>query len=67
VSPREPDREAEYWRTLHDRPWRACSCAICQEVGIDVVIFRGTERNKRRGFHNLFAFNNLLHKELTAA
>jgi hypothetical protein len=63
----EPDRQAEYWRTLHDRPWRACPCAICQDVGIDVVIFRGTERNKRRGFHNLFVFNNLLHKELAAA
>ena len=25
---------------------------------------RGTERNKRRGFHNLFVFNQLLHKEL---
>ena len=37
------------------------------EAGIEVVIFRGTERNKRRGFHNLFVFNNLLHKELAAA
>ena len=63
----EPDRQDVYWRTLHDRPWRDCACAICQEVGIDVVIFRGTERNKRRGFHNLFVFNNLLHKELAAA
>lgn len=63
----EPDRQAEYWRTLHDRPWRACSCAICRDVGINVVIFRGTERNKRRGFHNLFVFNNLLHKEFAAA
>src|SRR5262249_4527860 len=64
---RGPDRQAEYWRTLHDRPWRRCRCAVCQEAGIDVVIFRGTERNKRRGFHNLFVFNNQLHKELAAA
>lgn len=63
----EPDRQGEYWRTLHDQPWRSCSCGICEEVGIQVVIFRGTERNKRRGFHNLFVFNNLLHKELTPA
>jgi hypothetical protein len=63
----EPDRQAVYWQTLHDRPWRACPCGICQAVGIDVVIFRGTERNKRRGFHNLFVFNNVLHKELAAA
>ena len=67
ASLRGPDQQAEYWRTLHDRPWRDCPCAICQQVGIDVVIFRGTERNKRRGFHNLFVFNNLLHKELAAA
>ena len=64
---RGADRQAEYWRTLHDRPWRACECAVCRDVGVDVVIFRGTERNKRRGFHNLFVFNNLLHKELAAA
>jgi hypothetical protein len=63
----EPDRQSEYWRTLHDRPWRSCACGICEEVGIQVVVFRGTERNKRRGFHNLFVFNNLLAKELTPA
>lgn len=63
----EPDRQGEYWRTLHDRPWRSCPCGICAAVGIQVVIFRGTERNKRRGFHNLFVFNQLLHKELTPA
>jgi hypothetical protein len=63
----EPDRQGEYWRTLHDRPWRSCPCGICTDVGIQVVIFRGTERNKRRGFHNLFVFNHLLHKELAPA
>ena len=63
----EPDRQGEYWRTLHDRPWLSCQCGICAEVGIHVVIFRGTERNKRRGFHNLFVFNHLLHKELIPA
>jgi hypothetical protein len=63
----EPDRQGEYWRTLQDRPWRSCPCGICAAVGIQVVIFRGTERNKRRGFHNLFVFNQLLHKELALA
>ena len=63
----EPDRQGEYWRTLHKRPWRACPCGICTEVGIQVVIFRGTERNKRRGFHNLFVFNQLLHNVLAPA
>jgi hypothetical protein len=63
----ERDREGEYWRTLHDRPWRSCDCGICEEVGIQIVIFRGSERNKRRGFHNLFVFNRLLHQELALA
>jgi hypothetical protein len=63
----EPDRQSEYWRTLNDRPWHTCPCGICAAVGIQVVIFRGTERNKRRGFHNLFVFNQLLHKELAPA
>ena len=31
-----------------------------------MVIFRSSNRNKRRGFHNLFVFNRLLHKELAA-
>ncbi len=43
----------EYRRTLGSRAWKQCPCGICREHGIEVVIFRGTERNKRRGFHNL--------------
>ena len=27
-------------------------------AGVEVVLFRGSERNKRRGFHNLWVFNN---------
>ncbi len=49
-------RRSAYAETLSAAPWRKCSCDICRAVGIDVIIFRGTERNKRRGFHNLFAF-----------
>ncbi|MGC4109608.1 MAG: tRNA-guanine transglycosylase DpdA [Nocardioides sp.] len=44
---------AEYARTLAAAPWANCSCSICQELGVEVALFRGTERNKRRGFHNL--------------
>lgn len=51
----------EYRRTLKDKPWQMCRCNICQDLGIEVVIYRGSERNKRRGFHNLNDFyNNLL-------
>ncbi|UPK63592.1 queuine/other tRNA-ribosyltransferase [Rhodococcus pyridinivorans] len=45
--------EDEYRRTLTDRPWKTCTCGLCSKHGIEMAIFRGTERNKRRGFHNL--------------
>jgi hypothetical protein len=43
---------ATYERTLKDRPWRCCDCPFCKQAGIHVLIFRGTNRNKRRGAHN---------------
>ena len=43
---------AQYARTLQDRPWDHCPCPVCQKTGIDVLIFRGSNRNKRRGVHN---------------
>ncbi len=49
-------RRVAYSETLEASPWRICACDVCRETGIDVIIFRGTERNKRRGFHNLYAF-----------
>lgn len=45
--------EARYRKTLRDQPWKECKCDICQNIGIHVVIFRGTNRNKRRGIHNI--------------
>jgi hypothetical protein len=58
------DRRADYRRTLGDRPWRECGCTLCRNEGIDIAIFRGTERNKRRGFHNLHVFANRLSAQL---
>jgi len=43
-------------RTLRDRPWEKCECAVCTQIGCEVVLFRGLNRNKRRGFHNLHVF-----------
>ena len=43
---------AAYRTTLTDKPWRACNCRMCVSLGIDVLIFRGLNRNKRRGAHN---------------
>lgn len=50
------DHEAAYRQTLTDRPWQQCGCAICEEVGVEVIIFRGNNRNRRRGFHNVKVF-----------
>jgi hypothetical protein len=47
-----------YRETLLERPWRQCPCPICATASIDVIIFRGSNRNKRRGIHNLAVFKN---------
>ena len=44
----------EYEAVLRDRPWNDCICSVCKHLGINVVIFRGAERNRRRGFHNVY-------------
>jgi hypothetical protein len=54
------DRTPQYADFLESAPWRDCDCGICEKVGIQVAIFRGTERNKRRGFHNLHVFSERL-------
>jgi hypothetical protein len=56
-----------YRRTLADRPWEACSCRTCREGGIESVIFRSSNRNKRRGIHNLHVFYKHLTKNRAAA
>jgi hypothetical protein len=58
------DRGDIYRVTLGDRPWESCPCAICRQVGIHVVIFRGAERNRRRGFHNLWVLYRKLQDTL---
>ena len=57
-------REKIYREVLTERPWSKCQCEICRTVGIEVIVFRGTERNKRRGFHNLSIFFERLQAEL---
>ena len=51
----EQHKEA-YRKVLEDRPWEQCSCNICRDLGIEVIIFRGNDRNRRRGFHNTYVF-----------
>lgn len=54
-------REA-YRTTLSDKPWQMCDCPICNQIGVDVIIFRGNNRNRRRGFHNVKVFYELFKK-----
>lgn len=49
-----------YKRTLEDRPWEKCNCPVCSDIGINVIIFRGYNRNKRRGAHNTLMLYNML-------
>ena len=58
------DREVQYRQTLTDRPWMRCECEVCTDIGIHVIIFRGAERNRRRGFHNIQEFSTSLSEAL---
>lgn len=57
---KEKNLPESYRKTLEARPWEKCICPICSQIGIDVAIFRGTNRNKRRGIHNTW----LLYKKV---
>lgn len=65
VTPERQDNRAYLRRTLEAQPWKTCPCDICKTVGIDVVIFRGNNRNRRRGFHNTYAFYHLFQRILS--
>jgi hypothetical protein len=45
-----------YRRTLNDKPWQDCLCRVCREGGVEALLFRNSNRNKRRGMHNLHVF-----------
>ena len=45
---------------LNERPWEKCK--VCKDAGINIVVFRGANRNRRRGFHNTWVFyHKILH------
>lgn len=53
------DREKHafyYQELLEEQPWKTCDCKICKKCGVEVIIFRGNNRNRRRGFHNTHVF-----------
>jgi hypothetical protein len=59
ITPDRPTFMEQYRKTLEDMPWKKCPCAICQKDGVEVIIFRGNDRNRRRGFHNTFVFHQM--------
>lgn len=54
--------DGAYRKILLDRPWEVCDCAVCSQAGIETVIFRASNRNKRRGIHNMWAFHKQLRR-----
>jgi len=45
-----------YQNTLERRPWQNCGCEICSKATVETIIFRASNRNKRRGIHNISVF-----------
>jgi len=57
---RVAELRTRYARTLRERPWKLCGCPICVQASIEVVLFRASNRNKRRGIHNLGVFKTVV-------
>lgn len=49
-------RVEAYRESLEAAPWKQCRCDVCRALGHHVILFRGAERNRRRGFHNFWVF-----------
>lgn len=62
----ERNLKDKYRETLKSRPWESCNCKVCKDLGMEVVIFRGANRNKRRGFHNTWIFRSKMVKKVQA-
>ncbi len=60
------DRTESYREALEARPWAACPCEVCRRLGHHVLLFRGAERNRRRGFHNVWTFYRRLQRGIAA-
>ena len=64
ITPDRPPFLDQYRATLEAQPWKTCPCDICRKDGVEVIIFRGNNRNRRRGFHNVYIFYRLLQATL---
>jgi len=61
------DHTEAYRETLSERPWQKCPCEICRDLKHHVILFRGAERNRRRGFHNTWVFYRRLQRDVAIA
>jgi hypothetical protein len=61
------DRSEIYREALEARPWKTCLCEVCRQLGHHVMLFRGAERNRRRGFHNVWTFYQRLQRGLAGS
>lgn len=57
---------SNYREVLEARPWRDCRCDVCKALGHHVILFRGAERNRRRGLHNVWTFYRRLQTQLAS-
>jgi hypothetical protein len=64
VGPTRRDHTDVYREVLEASPWRHCPCAVCRALGHHVILFRGAERNRRRGLHNVWVFYRRLQQQL---
>jgi hypothetical protein len=55
-APDNASHREQYAATLDARPWKSCACDVCTTLGHHVILFRGAERNRRRGLHNTWTF-----------
>lgn len=60
----DTNHRIEYQEVLEARPWESCVCDVCRVLGYHVIVFRGAERNRRRGFHNLWTFYRRVRRQL---
>lgn len=61
------ETEMDTRRTLEGAPWKRCACDICRDIGIDVMVFRSNNHNRRRGFHNLGVYHRHVQRTLAKA
>jgi hypothetical protein len=58
------DHSEPYREVLEARPWEECGCEVCRALGHHIILFRGAERNRRRGFHNIWMFYRQVRTQL---